>query len=170
MIVKNEQLSPSPVPVSTFIGLLLVIVYIMFKINSFPVGGCKIQHVFCSNFIHIELSHLFTNLYSLYVLSHIEQEMGLKSFMWLMAFLLTFNTVVEFVWINIKGQYSSIGFSGILFGLTTWKLASNKTVDLNIILATLLMFLQSTKNSSLSGHLIGAISGIIGGLVWKIIN
>ena len=174
MIIKNQQTDPIRVtcPISTFIGILLVIIYLMFKINIFkhiPIKG-KLHQVFCSNFVHIELSHLVTNLYSLYVLSSIEQEMGLKSFMYLMSFLLSFNTLVEFIWINYKGQYGSIGFSGILFGLTTWRIVSNKTIDSTMILAAILLFIRSSKNTSLSGHLIGAISGILGGLIWKYIH
>ena len=164
------------VQVSAFVGLSIVIVFILFNIqviNALPCGT-GIHEVFLSNFVHIELSHLISNLYALYALSRVEQEMGFKPFIWLLIFLLLFNTLVEFlarkIWKNMK---CSIGFSGILFGIATWELVSKKQLNIEILLAIVIMVVgPSIQNNrvSLTGHVIGSISGIIGGVLWKILN
>ena len=164
------------VQVSAFVGLSIVIVFILFNIqviNALPCGN-DIHEVFLSNFVHIELSHLISNLYALYALSRVEQEMGFKPFIWLLIFLLLFNTLVEFLarklWKNMK---CSIGFSGILFGIATWEIVSKKQLNIEILLAIVIMVVgPSIQNNraSLTGHFIGAISGIIGGVLWKIFN
>lgn len=67
----------------------------------------------------------------------------------------------------------SIGFSGILFGLFTWELVSKKKFDVEILIAMIIMVVGPSlrsKKVSLSGHAIGAVSGIIAGISWKYIN
>ena len=168
--------NPRDIPVSVFIGISLVIIFLLFNakvLNSLPCGG-SIQEVFCSNFCHIEPVHLMSNLISLYVLSSVEQQMGFKPFMWLMIFLLLFNTLAEYLARKIF-NYSkcSIGFSGILFGIVSWELVTKKELDIGGVLAIVISVLPqslSGKNIDVIGHIIGAISGIIGGVLWKFIN
>jgi membrane associated rhomboid family serine protease len=164
------------IPVSTFIGVSIIIIFILFNlqiIKTIPCGN-NIHEVFITNFVHINLKHLVVNLYALYTLSRVEQEMGLKSFIWLIIFLLLFNTLIEFIiriyWKNIK---CSIGFSGILFGIVTWEIASKRKIDIEMILAIIIMVIVPSlqnKKASIIGHFIGALSGIIGGFLWKFIN
>ena len=133
--------------------------------------GTNINNVFMSNFTHIDLSHLMSNLYALYAISRVEKQMGFKSFFWLLVFLLIFNTLVTWLArVYIKNWKCSIGFSGILFGLLTWEISSQKSVDINIIISIVIMVVTPSLNStniSLIGHTLGAISGVIGGLLWK---
>lgn len=163
-------------PVSTFLAISIIIIFLLFNakvVNAVPCGK-GIHDVFMSNFVHIDVMHLVSNLYALYALSRVEQEMGLQSFVWLLIFLLIFNTIAEFaarkIWKDMK---CGIGFSGILFGMMTWELVSKKKFDVAIMLAIVIMVvgpsLQS-KKVSLSGHAIGAASGIVGALIWKLFN
>ena len=85
--------------------------------------------------------------------------MGFSSFIWLLIFLLIFNVLAEFavrcIW---KDLPCSIGFSGILFGLFTWELVSIKKLDIELLLAIVIMVAGPSiqnKKISLSGHIIG---------------
>lgn len=164
------------IPVSVLIALSLIVVFLLFNakvINTVPCGK-GIYEVFMSNFVHIDAAHLVSNLYALYAISRVEKEMGLKPFIWLLIFLLIFNTLGEFIvkymW---KDLPCSIGFSGILFGLMTWELVSKKNFDIELMIAIVIIVVGPSLNSakvSLYGHIIGAVSGIIGALIWKVFN
>jgi membrane associated rhomboid family serine protease len=168
--------NPNDVPVSVFIALSIIIVFLLFNakvVTSLPCGK-DIHEVFMSNFIHLDMAHIMSNLYALYAISRVEQEMGFKPFIYLLIFLLIVNTIAEFfaryIW---KDLPCSIGFSGILFGLITWELVSKKNLDVELLLAIVIMVVGPTLHSSkvsLSGHAIGAVSGIAAGLIWKFFN
>jgi membrane associated rhomboid family serine protease len=173
MTIKKN---PKEVPISGFIALSMIVIFLLFNakiINAIPCGT-TVHEVFISQFVHIDKIHLMSNLYSLYAISRLEQEMGFKPFIWLFIFLLGFNTLVEFL---IKKIYNdlpcSIGFSGILFGLITWELVTKKQLDVELMLAIFIMVVNpSLRNKKVSfiGHAIGAISGIVAGILWKVIN
>ena len=174
MIVTKKD--PKDVPVSVFISVSMIVIFLLFNtqvINAVPCGK-NIGDVFKSNFVHIDMAHLISNLYALYALSRVEQEMGLKPFVWLVIFLLIFNTLAEFLLRYIlPNSKCAIGFSGILFGIMTWELVSKRQIDIEIMLAIVIMVVGpslKSKNVSFTGHAIGAISGIIGGIVWKMIH
>ena len=167
---------PNDVPVSQFIALSMIIVFLLLNakvITSLPCGN-NIYEVLISNFVHIDLTHIMLNLYALYAISRVEKEMGFVSFIYLLVFLLIVNTLMEFlarcIW---KDLPCSIGFSGILFGLFTWELVTKKKLDVELLLAIIIMTIApslSNKKVSMSGHIIGVVSGVIGGLTWKFIN
>ena len=168
--------NPNNFPISSFIGISMIIIFLLFNtqiITSIPCGK-SVYDVFSSQFIHIDITHLISNLYALYAISRVENEMGIESFTWLLIFLLSFNTIVEFLLRQIyKDLPCSIGFSGILFGLMTWELVSKKKVDTELIIAIAIMVVGpslNNKNVSFSGHLVGAISGVMAGIIWKYIN
>lgn len=174
MITVNKD--PKNVPVTVYIAISLIVVFLLFNaqvITAVPCGK-GIHEVFMSNFVHIDVMHLVSNLYALYAISRVEQEMGFQPFIWLLIFLLIFNTLAEFITKLIwKDLSCSIGFSGILFGLITWELVSKKKFDVELMIVIIIMVVgPSLKNKkvSLFGHAIGAVSGIIGALMWKVFN
>ena len=174
MIKSNKH--PKDVPISTFIGLSIVIIFMLFNANiiSYIPCGDGIHEVFYSHFVHTDMAHLLSNLYALYAISRVEQMMGFRSFFWLIVFILALNTLAEyFARKYIKGMKCGIGFSGILFGLMSWELMTKQDVDIQIIFAIALMVVTpSLKNKkvSLAGHMIGAVSGIVASVMWKMIN
>ena len=168
--------NPKDVPVSTFFALSIIIIFLLFNaqvITSIPCGK-NITDVFMSQFVHIDTLHLISNLYALYAMSRLEQEMGLKPFICLLIFLIIFISLSELLMRHIwKDLPCSIGFSGILFGLMTWELASKQKIDIEMIFAIIIITVgPSLKNKkiSLSGHIIGAIAGITAGILWKYLN
>jgi hypothetical protein len=74
------------------------------------------------------------------------------------------------IWKDMK---CSIGFSGILFGLMTWELITTRKIDIELLLAIVVTVVAPSignKKVSLTGHTIGAVSGVLGGIIWKFIN
>jgi len=174
--MKLLDVNTSKLSVSSFIAISIIVIYLLFTTNIISEIPCgtSIHNIFMSNFVHIDTAHLISNLYALYAISRVEEKMGLKPFIWLIVFLLSFNTLVEYMLRNvIKDMKCSIGFSGILFGLITWELLTNRKLDVQLIIAIVISVITpsiSNKKVSLSGHAIGALSGVIGSLIWKKIN
>lgn len=163
-------------PISICIGVVIVIIYLLYNMNIIKSLPCKkdIPNIFVNTFTHIDNKHLIANLLTLWALSRVEKEMGLKPFLWLLVFLIVFNTLIEYFIIKFyKDVDCGIGFSGILFGIMTWEIITKNDVSTEIILTIAILVaapsLQS-KNASLTGHIIGAVSGIVSGLLWKMIN
>jgi membrane associated rhomboid family serine protease len=174
MIILNKD--PKDVPVCTSISICMLIIFLLFNykvISSIPCGK-NVYEITMSNFVHTDTAHLLSNLYALYAISRLEKEMGFIPFMWLLIFLISSNTIMElFVRSVCKNINCSIGFSGILFGLFTWELVSNNKLDIELLLAIVIMVVGpslKSSNISLSGHILGAVTGIIGGVMWKFIN
>ena len=164
------------VPVSVFFGISILLIFILYTtsvIKTIPCGE-GILNTFMRNFIHIDIYHIIANLFSLYALSRVEQKIGLQRFLILILFLLAFNTIIESAAKKVKPDLKcSIGFSGVLFGIMTWELITTKKLDLYLLLSIItIIILPSLQNSkaSLVGHAIGAVSGIIGGLIFKFID
>jgi membrane associated rhomboid family serine protease len=161
------------VPMCTFISVTLVVVFLLYIttiVKTVPCGK-DILSAFYSQFIHLDINHLGANLLALYSLSRVERKIGWSNFMPLLLFLMAINAVIEVgvhkIFPNVP---CSIGFSGILFGILTWEMVSSKKLDIIMFLSIVFMVIWPSMKSpkvSLSGHCIGAISGIIGGLVWN---
>ncbi len=122
------------------------------------------------SFIHVDLTHLLVNLYALYVLSRVEKQIGFANFLILILVLLVISTLIDFWASKLINYGCSIGFSGILFGILAWEMVTGQEVDLRLLGVIFYMVLQpSLRNprASFQGHLIGAISGVIVGMLWK---
>lgn len=161
------------IPVSVSIAILIIIIYSLYltsAIRTLPCGKNLIS-IFYSNFVHTKISHLAVNIFALYALSNVEKDIGPRRFFGLIIFLLVFNTIVEFLLRKIFNSIPcSIGFSGILFGISAWELVTTREFDLLLILSIMAMVMVPSiedKKASLIGHVIGSISGVIGGLIWN---
>ena len=163
------------VPVCSFLMVSMTLIfslYVTTAIKEVPCGK-SVMSSFCSNFVHMDFYHLTSNLIALYSLSRIEREIGALLFIQLLVFLLVVNTVLEVSLHKIfPSTKCSIGFSGILFGLITWDLITTKDLDIYLLISIFTMVVIPSlkrKNISLSSHCIGAVSGIIGGILTSII-
>ena len=119
------------VPVSVFISVCIIIIFLLYItsiLKSIPCNNDVIS-IFISNFVHTNFLHLFSNLYAIYALSRVEQAIGGKQFIILVVFLLVLNTLLETL-VNRKLNIPcSIGFSGVLYGIMTWELVTQKHLD-----------------------------------------
>lgn len=161
------------VPVSIFFSIVIIIIFLLYTtslVKTIPCGDTILQQ-FYSNFIHTDLYHILSNLYSIYALARVEKRIGIKKFLTLIIFLLVTNTIFETIAKKLKPELPcSIGFSGVLFGIMAWEIVSEKDLDPYILSAIGIMIAgPSIKNSdvSLLSHSIGAFSGIIGGLLYR---
>ncbi len=162
------------VPICSFLIVSMTIVFSLYAttlIKQVPCGK-NVMSSFLSNFVHMDFYHLTSNLIALYSLSRLEREVGPSLFLQLIVFLLVVNTVLEVSFHKIfPTTKCSIGFSGILFGLITWDLITTKDLDIYLLISIFTMVVVPSlkrSNVSLSSHCIGAISGIIGGIITSI--
>jgi membrane associated rhomboid family serine protease len=174
--MSNNKMYEQPwkdIPVSVFFAVSIIIVFSLYlttAIKTIPCGN-DVMSSFLSNFVHVDSYHLMANLFALYSLSRVEQNVGTKRFLGLIVFLLIFNTLAEtIVHKAYPNMPCSIGFSGILFGIMTWEIVTKKQLDLMLVFSIVAMVvIPSIQNpkASLLGHSVGAIAGVVGGLVWK---
>ena len=162
-------------PVSSFLAVSIITIFSLYVTNAIKTIPCDkdMVSIFMTNFIHIDISHLISNLVALYALSRVEYKTGPRKFFTLLIFLLIFNTIFEFILHKILNTPCSIGISGVLYGILTFEIICTNNVDYSMLSAVLLnMFISYTfdKKSSLSGHLVGAISGVLGAIIFKKFN
>lgn len=161
------------VPVSTFISICLILVYSLYVTNIIKRVPCdnNLDSQMISNFVHFEYSHLLSNLFGLYSLSRVEKEIGPKKFIYLCVSLLILNSIFEIIIHKLRPSVKcSVGFSGVLFGITTWEIMTKEKVNIYLLITIVLLIVIPSlkyKKISLTGHCIGALSGIIFGLVYN---
>lgn len=159
------------VPVSLMLAVTIIVVFSLYfttAIKTVPCGN-DVMSSFMANFVHIDPQHLIVNLYALYALSRVEERIGSKQFFALIIFSLIFNTIVESAIHRWRDTPCTIGFSGVLFGLLTWELVTTRELDLYLLAAVAAMVIVPSmvdRKVSLIGHAVGAVSGIISGLIW----
>lgn len=168
-------------PVSSFIGVCIIVIYSLYTTSVIKTLPCNndVMSVFSSNFIHVDLTHLITNIYALYELSRVERDIGYRKFTMLIIFLVVTNTILEVIAHKLYPSIPcSIGFSGVLYGVITYEYITTKQLNLYLVASILTRIILphvinnsnnsgSGNNISVVGHLVGAISGIIGGLLYN---
>lgn len=169
----EDRLQLHDIKVTNFLTVSIIIVFSLYLTSAIKSIPCNndVMSSFLSNFVHVDPYHLMANIFALYALSKVEREIGSKKFTGLVIFLLIFNTIAE-VAVNkvFRDLPCSIGFSGVLFGIMTWEIVTKKDIDMVLISSIVSMvLLPSMKNKKVSfiGHTVGAISGVIGGVLYK---
>ena len=171
MNIKNFE----NIAICSFLAVFIITVFSLYFTNAIKTIPCEkdMASIFMTNFIHTDFAHLIANLVGLYALSRVEYKTGPKKFFILLLFLLFFNTIFEFILHRIINTPCSIGISGVLYGILTFEIICTKNIDYSMLTAVLLnVFIAYgfDKKSSLSGNLIGAISGIFGAIIFKKFN
>lgn len=160
-------------PICSFISVLIITIFSLYLTNAIKTIPCEkdMVSIFMSQFVHTDFLHLLSNLYGLYSLSRIENKYGPKKFFGLLIFLLLINAAAESVLHKIIKSPCSIGFSGILYGVLTFEMICDKNNLDYVLLGSIITNIFVTKifksNVSLQGHIIGAITGIISGIMFK---
>ena len=169
----DKKVNFKQVPVSVMIAVSIVVIFSLYAttaIKEIPCGK-DVMTIFYGNFVHVDIYHLLSNIYALYALSRVELSMGGKQFTGLIVFLLVFNTIAESLMHKMfKNLPCSIGFSGILFGVTAWEMATTRDFDWVLISSLIAMIAGPTiqnPKASLMGHAVGAVVGVISGLMWS---
>jgi membrane associated rhomboid family serine protease len=158
------------------ISLIIIVIYALYKIEFIKNIPCEkdVLSILKSNFVHTDGAHLMANLYGLYAVSNIETKLGTDNFVWLFIFILVISTLTEYIIKQTFDIKCSIGISGILMGLLTWNIIISNKVNgkhnLESIIAVVILVAYPSikcKNSSLSGHLAGALSGFFATLFYN---
>jgi len=159
--------------ISIFIAIVLIIVFLLYSIRVIhsEMYTKNIISVFSSNFVHEDIYHLSANLLALYALSRVERQVGFSKFLTLILFALISNSIIEtLIYKSFPLLNYSVGFSGVLISIMIWEIMVLKKVDIFLFSSTVaLIILPSTQNPkiSITGHIVGIISGIIGSLILK---
>lgn len=161
-------------PVSSFIATILIIFFLLLVTSLIKIYPCNKDFIsnLYSNFLHEDFLHLLSNLYSLYVLSRIEQKIGSEKFVLIVSLIVVINTIIETSTHKIVNIPCSIGFSAILYGMLSWEAIAHRNIfDYQIIGAVsfdiILRVFSKTHKISLINHFMGLISGIIIGICVK---
>lgn len=160
-------------PISAFIATVVIVIFSLYTTNAIKTIPCEKNMIdnFKSTFVHVDCIHLMSNLYALYALSRVERELGFKKFFFLIIFLVCVNTAFETGVHKLTNKIPcSIGFSGVLFGIMTYEIITHKGIDSYILSSILVIVILPSlqfKNVSLSGHLLGVISGVLSALLFK---
>lgn len=157
-------------PVTTTISIALVLVYLGFytkTLKKIPCGNDFLSIV-SSQFVHISLLHLASNLFSLWYLSNLEQSLGWVKFLGLIIAIALISSGADAL---IGNRHCSIGFSGVLFGLFAWSTLSVKGFKwYNLGLVAVMLLANTGPNISLRGHALGALTGVALALLYQLFN
>jgi membrane associated rhomboid family serine protease len=162
---------PGKLPaVTTGITLVLVSVYLAFytkKLTTIPCGNDFLS-ILSSQFVHVSLLHLASNVFSLWYLANLERSMGVAKFTTLVAGLAVASSAADAL---IGNRHCSIGFSGVLFGLFAWSILTMRGFKwYNLGLVGVMLMANTGPNISLRGHAIGAVTGVVFALIYQMTN
>jgi membrane associated rhomboid family serine protease len=161
-------------PICSFIATLLIVLFLLSFINIIKYHPCNENMLsnFISNFFHVDAMHLLSNLYGLYILSRVEQNIGPQKFSLIIILILVLNTIIETVAHKIFKTPCSVGFSAILYGILAWEIVSgNKEPDYFIVLAIIFDAISSfylNRRIAVFSHVVGVITGVLLGIILKI--
>jgi membrane associated rhomboid family serine protease len=160
------------IPISILLFSIIIIVYSFYVTGAIRTLPCEknFMSIISSNFVHIDYLHLLSNLYGIHGLSRVEKKIGTINFVLLLLSLLILNTIFELILYNLFSNQitCSIGFSGVLYGILMFELFYDNKLDYEILSSlTISIIIPSTVNKkiSLSGHIIGLISGSLIGFI-----
>ena len=147
---------------------MLSVVYLAFytkKIKNIPCGNDYLS-ILSSQFVHVSLLHLASNLFSLWYLASMEHSLGIGKFALLVTGLAVVSSAADML---IGNRHCSIGFSGVLFGLFAWSVLTMGTFRwYNLGLVGVMLMANTGPNISLRGHAIGAATGVVFALIYQL--
>jgi hypothetical protein len=160
------------VPVSIVLFLVFTTVYILchagiVKVNCAHTLVAELQ----SFFVHTHLLHYLGTIISLALISRFEYDIGSISFLLICLSILACCTLTEYAIRFSPKSSCTIGASGIILGIAIAEIINDKKkVDWNALLAILILILYPNLTnpcSSLTGYVIGCVSGVIIGFLFN---
>jgi rhomboid protease GluP len=150
------------VPISSLTACVLIIIFLLFQINILKSYPCEKDMVssLISNFIHIDFLHLISNLYAIFILSKVEESIGVKKFFTIVCLVLVINTIFETIFYKLFNIQCSIGYSAIIYGIFSWEYVTTNKINPYIISSIFFDLILNRKNIGIINHLIGLISGV----------
>jgi membrane associated rhomboid family serine protease len=166
---RKQKKMPDGIPVVTVcLSVVLVCVYLAYYFKAWAKIPCgnDFLSIVASQFVHISLLHLAANLFSLWYMAMIERRLGIVKFLALVVSITLLSSIIDTL---IGKRRCSIGFSGVLFGLFAWSVLTMPGFKwYNLGLVAVMLLANTGPNISLRGHAIGAISGVILGVGYRL--
>lgn len=160
-----------PAPVTMLLAIFLVLIYLIHSRRPIESLPCRdgVWPTIQRNFIHIELSHLLSNLVGFLFLARWEQQIGSLRFGKAAIFTTVFIVLIETIIKKFFQLNCSIGFSSILFGLFAWHFV-HIGADINLVLSLIFILMYPSfhdPKSSIVGHAIGIAGGLMAVAVYN---
>ena len=161
------------------VSVTMIVIYILYKFKLLKKVPCKNTFLTTlqSHFTHIEFTHLLSNLIGFYLIMNIlnkthslsRYSLSKKDINIILVLSVFMNVLVDILYTRYFNTTCSIGFSSILFSLFTVALLVNHISILNVVMALLILLSPSffNKELSVSGHIIGIISGFLVYFLWS---
>ena len=151
--------------VSISIAILLAAIYGAYSTGTLTEIPCQntLLNSAVRDFIHVDSYHLIVNLLGLYYVSTLEQKVGPLHYTAVISGIVAISAVLTFFVTKVLAVNCSIGFSGVILGLMSYTLARRGLhVSWQPILYLIAVSASSrSPNVSVSGHLIGIVSGLL---------
>lgn len=154
--------------VSIAIFVLLGVIFIAARSGLLPENICN-NNLFYNifrEFIHIDTYHFILNAIALYYVSRLEARVGSAKYALLVTAIVIVSALITYLANAMFNFTCAIGFSGVLLGLMAYDLLTrDKTINWKALVYLLLVSINPTaaggQTVSISGHLIGIISGVL---------
>lgn len=159
--------------VSTFLASIMIIVYMLFETQTLTLLDLPCQNsvkdLILSQFVHIDFTHIVLNMLSFRVISKLELIVGNLKYLGIIGSIVGLNVFFEKLARTLFNLNCSIGFSGVLLGLVAYDTVMRQGYKLDPMTSLFLLYTALAPalyipNLSISGHLIGILSGSIIGL------
>lgn len=155
------------IPVTILVAVILITVYLL-QMTRIVSVNCK--HTFLAQiatiFFHGSPMHLISNLTGLALVSKFEYQFGSMNYFLVLLTLICITNLLEYFIRFHKKAHCSIGFSGILIGIAIIELVHDNDgkFDWNAVVAILVVLIYPqvvSPKTSLLGHSVGALTGVI---------
>lgn len=161
------QRNPEKIKASICIAVIIIVVHALYSMRIIKRVPCNknISDILAGNFVHIDMKHVISNIYGIYIASILEQEYGTRYFMKIVVFIIILSSSVENL-IRKKSRYCTIGYSGVIFGIITFYSVKKRERLLSLFLLSAVFLGSLKENVSNVGHLIGIASGLIASIIF----
>jgi membrane associated rhomboid family serine protease len=169
---NKKEIGVKDVPVTIALTAIVIGIYIFHEIRNGDDVDCNknFSSVLYRNFVHLDVSHLMANLFGLFAIAYTEQYIKSQHFLGVLIFITLSVVFIEMMVGKVYKLKCSVGISAIILGITTWEIVSGIRPSKLLISALVISALVAgpslrEDNVSLSGHLMGVVSGIIASFV-----
>ena len=168
-----------PVNVTNVLILLNIIIYLslnctyyifpsFYPFRSFYYSICanNFTNIALRTFIHLDFSHILLNMFGIYQLKYIEQQLGSRNYIYKLLQLFGTSSILLMLIYFIIDNECAIGISVILFALSAHYPHDIQLVGYRIdkkysVFAELAIAQILSDNVSIIGHFVGIMSGFL---------
>ena len=172
--IPDEHPHEGKVPIVTYTLIAVMVgIFLLYHgkaLVAIPCGNDFVS-ILQSQFVHVNFVHIASNLFSLWYMANLERSMGLGKFLALVLVIAVLSSAADTLIGHVGGNRPcSIGFSGVLFGLVAWSVLTTGGFKwYNIAMVAGLLLTNMGPHISVRGHVIGAVTGLVLALLYKLV-